>query len=246
MAKSIKQRVKLIGRYIWELFKSSILPSIMYCCAGAIMLMVCIRGEKIEWEASKMVWAVVCLIGGAAYQGMAAFGSGGSAYEMLVSGNVKRATFDSYGNEYRMSNHKIAKEYRPWKGFVIGAMVSFLSVVLGIVFGCLQDKLHAETVSKGLSVLLLLSFFFCGWTIVPFYYLNEAGFAVSYFVSLTFSLIPVLVGGGMYIAGAYARRNKNARLRMLEDKTAAEEAARRANKKINYGGLPGTKPKKRK
>jgi hypothetical protein len=47
----------------------------------------------------------------------------------------------------------------------------------------------------------------------------------------------------MYIAGAYSRRSKRLRQQRLEDK--AVEAANKP-KKINYGGLPGTKPKKRK
>ncbi len=246
MANTMKKRLKMIGRQIWELFKSSILPSIMYCCAGALMMMITIRGEKITWSNSKMIWSVVCLIGAVAYHAVAAWGSGGTAYEMLVSGNVKRSAFDSQGNEYRMSSHKLAKEYRPWKGFVIGAMVSALAIVCGILFGCYQEQLHAKELSKGLSIVLLCSLFFSGWSVVPFYYLIEAGFSTSYFLSLLIALIPILVGGFMYIAGAYGRRNKNARLRMLEEKAAADEAARRANKKINYGGLPGTKPKKRK
>ncbi len=246
MANTFKRKIKLIGRYIWELFKSSMLPSIMYCCAGAMLMMLCVRGETMTWTNKKLVWSILCILGGAAYQTMAAWASGGNAYEMLVTGNVKRATTDIYGNEFRMSNHKLAKEYRPWKGFVIGAMISFLSVVLGIVFGCLQEELHAEQPTKGLSALLLVGFFLSGWTIVPFYCANAAGVSVSYFFSLFIAVIPILIGGGVYIAGAYSRRNKNARLRMLEDKAAEEEAARRANKKINYGGLPGTKPKKRK
>ena len=52
------------------------------------------------------------------------------------------------------------------------------------------------------------------------------------------------VSGGLYIAGAYGRRNKT--LRQQEIAARAAEAEQSKPKKINYGGLPGTKPKKRK
>ncbi len=245
MSKFGKQ-MKKIGRYTWEFFKASILPSIMYCCASAILMMLVMRGEKVTWDGGKIAWTVVCIVGGAAYQSLAAWASGGTQYEMLVSGNVKRFTTDAYGNEYRMSTHKEAKEYRPWKGFVVGAFVSLIPIIFGILFGCNQEALHQEKVGKGMAVLMLIGFFLSGWTILPFYCMNAAGISVSYFLSLLLAIIPIAVGGGMYIAGAYSRRNKNLRLQMLEDKAAAAEEERRANKKINYGGLPGTKPRKRK
>jgi hypothetical protein len=57
-------------------------------------------------------------------------------------------------------------------------------------------------------------------------------------------LIPTIVCGLCYIWGAYARRNKTWRAQELKRK--AEEELANKPKKINYGGLPGTKPKKRK
>ncbi len=247
MANQFQKTMKKIGRFTWELFKSSILASIMYCCAGLILMMLTLKGETVVWTGSKIAWTVVCVVGAAAYQALASWATGGTQYEMLVSGNVKRSAYDAYGNEYKMSNHKQAKEYRAWKGFVIGAFVALLPVFFGIVLGCNQAKIHGEgDLSKGMSVLVLLSFFLSGWTVVPFFAMNAAGISVSYFYSLLFAVIPVAVSGAMYIAGAYGRRNKNVRMQMLEDKAAQAEADRQKNKKINYGGLPGTKPKKRK
>ncbi len=252
MASKVSKQVKRIGRYIWELFKSSILPSIMYFCAGIIILMIVMKDgedEKIVWDGMKLLWTVVCIVGGAAYNALAAWGSGGTQYEMLVSGNVKRSATDAYGNEYRMSNHKEAKEYRAWKGFVVGAMTAVLPIVFAIVLGCNQEAINAsqtEGASNGLGVLLLCGLFLCGWTTVPFYCMNSVGISVSYFWGALIALIPVVVSGAMYIAGAYGRRNKAIRQQELAEKAAAAEAAKQANRRINYGGLPGTKPKKRK
>jgi hypothetical protein len=76
--------------------------------------------------------------------------------------------------------------------------------------------------------------------------MNQAGIVVSYYYSILFALIPLLVSGCVYIAGAYARRNKVIRQQHLADLAAKAEEEKKKNKKINYGGLPGTKPKKRK
>ncbi len=241
----MKKKLKKFGRYVWELFKSSILPIIMYCCASAILMMLTMKKE-VKWDGGKIAWTIVCIVGAAAYQSLAAWANGGTQYEMLVSGNVKHSSYDAYGNAYKMSNHKEAKEYRAWKGFAVGGFVALFPVVFGLIFGFNQEAIHADKLSKGLGVAVLLSFFLSGWTIIPFYCMNAVGISVSYFLSILLAIIPVAVSGGMYIAGAYARRNKAVRQQELAEKMAAEEEAKKANKKINYGGLPGTKPKKRK
>ena len=246
MANTFKKKLKFVGAYIWSLFKGSVLTSIMYICASSILMMLVIKGEKVDWTNTDLVWTVVCILGGVAYNALAAWATGGTQYEMLVSGNVKRSTYDAYGNEYRMSNHKLAKEYRVWKGFAIGAFCAIIPIVFGIIFGVNQSVIDAGKTDKGLAVLLILGFLFSGWTLLPFYCMNQAGIAVSYFVSLSLALIPVLVTGGVYIAGAYARRNKAIRQQILAEQAAAAEEEKKKNKKINYGGLPGTKPKKRK
>ncbi len=237
--------VKRAGRYTWEMFKNSILASIMYFCASAVLTMVLMRDE-VAWGGTKILWTVVCILGAAGYQALVAWANGSMQYEMLVSGNVKRSTYDAYGNEYKMSNHKECKEYRPWKGFVVGGFVALLPLVFGIIWGCNQAKIDSGNMGKGLAIVVLISWFLSGWSLLPFYAINYTGGSVSYFVSLVLVLIPIAVSGIMYIAGAYRRRNKAIRLQMLAEKAAEEEAARRANKKINYGALPGTKPKKRK
>ncbi len=251
MANQFKKQAKRIGRHAWELFKSSILSSLMYVCAGMVIMMLTMK-EDIVWKGSTLAWSIVGIVVAAAYQGLASWANGGTQYEMLVSGNVKRSTYDAYGNEYKMSNHKEAKEYRPWKGFVVGGIVGLMPVIFGIILGCNQETIDAaaksgEGVGRGLGITLLLSFILSGWSILPFYCMNAVGVAsVSYFVTVLFAIIPVAVSGGLYIAGAYARRNKAIRMQILAEKAAAAEAERRANKKINYGGLPGTKPKKKK
>jgi hypothetical protein len=243
---TFKKKLKFVCGYTWALFKSSVLPSIMYFCASAILMMLVIKGEKIDWTSTDITWTVVCILGGAAYNALAAWANGGSHYEMLVSGNVKRSTYDAYGNAYKISSHKIAKEYRVWKGFVVGAFTAITPLVFGIIMGANQTAIDSGEPGKTFAVVLLLAFFFSGWSILPFYCMNQAGIAVSYYYSLFLALIPILVSGCVYIAGAYARRNKAIRQQHLAELAAKAEEEKKKNKKINYGGLPGTKPKKRK
>ena len=170
---------------------------------------------------------------------------GGSHYEMLVSGNMKHRSAMQMGSELNITSYKYQKEYRPWKGFVIGAFASLLLVVGAIVFGCNQDFIgKGEETSTALAVVTIIFDLFAGWALIPFQVANIAGIYVSYFIACALAILPIGVSGGLYIAGAYGRRNKTLRAQEIAARAAEEE--RNKPKKINYGGLPGTKPKKRK
>ena len=238
-----KKKMKKIGRYVWELFKSSLPSLLMYCCAGAVLMMLTMKGEKIVWTSSKIAWAVVCIAAAATYNALLAWMNGGSQYEMLVSGNIKRSRVDN-GSGFKMSAHKEMKEYRAWKGFLLGAITGIWALICGIVLGCNQAAIDGGIKRGALGWFVIISFFISGWSVLPFYCMNAIGVRVSYFLSCLFALIPVLVTGCFYIAGAYARRNKT--LRQQEIAARAAEQIVTKEKKINYGGLPGTKPKKRK
>lgn len=239
-----KQTMKRVGSYTWTLFKASILPSLMYVCASSILMMLLFKDEKVIWDGSKVAWTVVCILGAAGYNFLAVWGYGGNAYEMLVSGNIKRSTLDAYGNVYKMSAHKEAGEYRVWKGFVIGAFVALLTIAFDIWFAVKQDAIVAGEYGTGAGIFIIIGFFLTGWSTLPLYCMSKAGIAVSYSLSFLFVLIPVLVSGAGYIVGAYYRRNKAIKKQEALDRMAQAEAKK--EKKINYGGLPGTKPKKRK
>lgn len=240
---NVKKKLKYFGGYVWEMTKASLPGIFMYLCAGAIMMMLILRGKEennfISWTTMNKVWVAVCMVAAAAYNGLICYAHGGSHYEMLVSGNIKRATTDMYGNEYKISSHKEAKEYRVWKGFVMGAFTAILTLVIGLVFGFRQEKIDGT-----MTISTFVCFILSGWSIMPFYAMNQTGTSVSYFITCVFAVVPVVVSGVFYIIGAYARRRKTIRQQEIADKAA--QAATQKEKKINYGGLPGTKPKKRK
>ena len=242
--KNIKNSLKKFGRIVWELFKGSLPASFMYFCAGTVLLMLTMRGESIQWTSKEILWTVVCILGGAGYNGLMAWANGGSHYEMLVSGNVKRMSAEQFEGGYRMSSHKEAKEYRVWKGFAMGAFSAILTLVVGILFGAYQPQIDGGDIKGGVGIIILIGFFLTGWSVIPLYLINGAGGHANYYLSCLFVLVPIIVTGVFYIAGAYGRRNKRLREQLIAQKAAEAEANK--VKKINYGGLPGTKPKKRK
>jgi hypothetical protein len=189
----------------------------------------------------------VCVIAAAAYNGLLAYAQGGNAYEMLVSGNIKRRTADEYGDGYHISKHKEEKEYRIWKGFAIGGIIALFPLVFGLIAGGMlgtNSPAAENSADWGLAIFFIISIFVAGWSLMPFYLMNANGLAVSYYWSCLFGLVPIAVSGALYIIGAYARRNKALREQRIADAQAAAEANK--VKKINYGALPGTKPRKRK
>ncbi|MBQ8342686.1 MAG: hypothetical protein IJY21_01125 [Clostridia bacterium] len=243
---NFKKKFKFYAGYVWQLIKDSLPSGIMYICAGSILMMLTIKVKESEivFKNSVVVWSVVCIVAAAAYNGLIMWANGGQQYEMLAAGNVRRKSEQLYGEGYKISKHKEVKEYRLWKGFVVGGIIALFTVIVGIVWGVKQAQIDARLAQGKIGITELLGIMLSGWSVVPVYYANFTGSDISYFVTIVFALLPIVVTAAFYIGGAYARRNKNLRRQMIADKAAAD-AANKA-KKINYGGLPGTKPKKKK
>ena len=121
---NFKKTMKKAGRQVWELFKASIPSAIMYFCAGTVLLMLTMKQDEMFWDGTKLTWTLVCGLVAMAYDGLVTYAQGGNAYEMLVSGNMKRVSEREFEGGYKISSHKYAKEYRDWKGFATGASLA--------------------------------------------------------------------------------------------------------------------------
>ena len=243
---TFKKLWKRFWEYVWECYKGSFLSSVTYVLASLILMMLTMKEDAVY--STQVTWCVVVIVCALAYNGLVLWNYGSMNFEMLVSGNMKRMSAASLGSEYKISSHSFVKEYRPWKGFAMGAFMAVSSIVFGILFGVFQTEINAifsqELLSQSHAIIALIGIFLTGWTLLPFYCMNMAGIVVSYYLSLLLALLPVIVSGALYIVGAYAKRNKTIRAQELADRAAQAEANK--PKKINYGGLPGTKPRKRK
>ena len=257
-----KENWKKFWVNVWETIKSSFILVTFFGILSGIAFIGTINkdwcGPIAEgFNGKRIAFLVVIAVLLAAYAGAMAFGFGGKGYQMLVSGNMKRMSAEQLGTQMKISSHKEEMEYREWKGFAIGGVIAFFTVLFGILVGINGDGVNeafraiaaeseeaAPFNNKGVAILTLISMLCCGWSLLPFAYLNVSGIAVSYFWSCLFGLLPIIVAGIFYIVGAYAARGKSLRAQENADRAAEEEANK--PRKINYGGLPGTKPKKRK
>ena len=245
---NFKQKIKEIFSYVWECIKCSFSAGLAYATASALLCMLVLKeGKAFSEQISTCIIVIVCVL---AYNALFAWGFGGANYEMLVSGNMKRMSAEKFGSAYKISSHSYVKEYRIWKGFAMGAITCVATVVFAIIFGANQAQIDSVFAGnstfaddKTLGVLYLIGIFICGWALLPFACAVNAGYIVSYYLAIPVALLPILVFGGFYIAGAYAKRAKNIRAQEAADRAAAAQAK---PKKINYGGLPGTKPRKKK
>ena len=198
------------------------------------------------WDKTKLTWTLVCGLVAIGYNILVSLMHGGDGYDMLVTGNVQRRSFEFVEGGYKMSKYRPEKEYRAWKGFVGASFVAILTLIASILMGVNQTSIDEAGAINGTSIILLVCSLLSGWCVLPFYYLNVSGAGISYFWLLPFALLPVVVSGVCYIIGAYRKRNKELKKQAVRDKEEEERRARESQKKINYGALPGTKPRKRK
>ena len=198
---TIKKKLKKFGRQIWELFKGSVPATLMYFCASSALMMLTMKEEVFVWDNSKLIWTIVCIAVAVAYNGLIGYAQGGNGYQMLVSGNMKRHSADAYGEAYKISSHKESKEYRIWKGFSMGAFTSLFCVIGGIIFGANQSVIDGlykgvqQNHGTGFGVLIIACMLISGWSLLPVYFMNVNNLNVSYYVSILFALIPIVLGG---------------------------------------------------
>ena len=258
----LKEMLKLIGTHLWDLLKGALMPIFFYGMLSSICFMGTMNeewtGDVAEGlNGSRIAWVVIVALIAAAYHAVLSYAMGGKGYEMLVSGNMKRISAEQLGSSYKISSHKEVQEYRAWKGFASGAWVGIFTLLFGLLMGANGNKVNdllltlsgdAETTTQAGSAtatLALVSMLLSGWSVMLFAFLNIGGVTISYYWSCLFALIPILVAGAFYIMGAYGKRGKAIKAQEEADRAAAAAAVAKP-KKINYGGLPGTKPKKRK
>ena len=250
---SFKEMWTLFWKNVWQTFKSSLIVLLMFVGVSSMVFMMSFKGTLSDGlTGTRAAWVFGGIAVGLAYQALMMFATGGQGYEMLVSGNMKRRSAAAMGTSMKISSHKVEKEFRYWKGFVTPWFIVLLTVVIGIVFAVNQaeiDRILASTNEKeamtlGLGIAVLVLLMIAGWSVLPFMFINLGGVYVSYYWSILLGILPVIVSGVFYILGAYAARNKA--VRKQEEADRASKAVLEKPKKINYGGLPGTKPKKKK
>ena len=190
--KNVKQMIKLALKYLWEWIKMAFPSFLVYASAGSVLLMLTAKKEStLVWDNTKLLWTVVCWVGGIAYNVLVSRVHGGVGYDMLVAGNKRRRS-ESEGLPIRMSDYNELLEYRAWKGFVVGCLSSLAFLIMGLFFGkngqTINEALNQSTgmIEKGVGIGTLVGFFISGLTVLPCLFLNNAGVSISYYYTLFF------------------------------------------------------------
>lgn len=218
MSESTNQPTKM--RLFWKIQKEclrrSVTPYVMYLMMS-LLLLACQASGNVPL---KVILGILCIVGGMAYNAHLCYQYGKMHYDAYLTGNMHRqnAVFGIASG----GDHRVEREYRPYKGFLIGFYTGLPALIFGILAGCLPNA--AGTV-------LTLFTMFAGWAIVPVSWMRHPDIGnlnVSYFVSIAFIAIPVLVSGIFYLLGAMKeKRVKQAEADRME---RVEEAGKKAHK----------------
>ena len=128
------------------------------------------------------------------------------AYKMKIAGDRKREGLPAGMTDGGADGYKPAKEYRPYKGFVIGAVASLIPVIFVIV------DVTAHSTGARLAYSMI-----AGWAFWPV-------FNTSTSAHILFTLIPcavmVVVSGIAYILGSNKEKLRQFALKQREEEVA--------------------------
>ncbi len=200
------------------------MPYLMYLFMGMIGLLCCLI--KTKWLVAVLV--LLCILGGAAFNAHLTFQYGKMHYDAYCTGEIHRRNerigIPSGGD------HRVEREYRFWKGSLIGLCVG-VPVILLSLFGTFASW-------------KILGYFFimlAAWAYLPVWLTGWLSGIENYLVNplwcMLLVLLPVVVSTVFYNVGAMVEKRKKdeqaareaevERLRE-EQKREAEERARKA------------------
>lgn len=215
---------QLFWRVQGECWRRAVTPFLMYLFMGMLGLLCAMI--KTPWVVVTLV--LLCVAGGAAFNAHLAYNTGKLHYDGYITGELHRRNerigIPSGGD------HHLEREYRFWKGALIGLCVGAPVILLSLI-GIFADR-------------TVLGYFFimlAAWAYLPVWFagggLAGAGSYVVYPVwCLLMALLPVIVTGVFYNVGALVERRKKeaqaereAELERIreEQRREAEERARK-------------------
>lgn len=203
----------LFWRIQGECWRRMVTPSLMYLFMSllAFSVQAIVPGST---SALEIVLGVICIAGGAFFNGHLCYHYGKLHYDAYLTGNIHRRNaiygYDTGGD------HRVELEFRPWKGFYIGFLIGLPVILLGILAHYFYD------------VASFWFLVFLGWAFLPLTWFGTAeggGLRVDPLFSLLFILLPILVSGVFYLVGALVEK------RTKEEEKTREEAVAAAGKR---------------
>ncbi len=218
-------------QYFWriqgECLRRSVTPYLMYLFMSLLAL-ACQTIDADNIIVIEIVLGILCIAGGAFFNGHLLYHTGKIHYGSYIAGQIHRKNI-AFGIASG-SGHRPEREYRIWKGFLIGFYIALPAIILGIIAGSID-------MSQVWGYVQYAFIMFAGWAILPITFFGTAGTAagtgglsVSMYWSLLMALLPILVSGIFYIVGAYSEARSRARA--AEHDQEVQEAGKNARKKV--------------
>ena len=210
MATKEKKQGPTKGKVFWrtqaECLRRTLSSAVMYVFMSIIMLVI----QMIPLFLVRVLLGTACMIFAMLANAHLCFGNGKRHYDNYLSGELHRSNI-AHGIDTG-AQIRVEREYRPWKGFYIGFLISIPVIVLGALAGHFLQT-EGSILGQAAGVFLI---FLCGWAIIPM-----GWFASNFYWSILMAIIPILISGISYIIGArYEKRVKDA------EKARAEAVAR--------------------
>lgn len=199
---------QLVGRNIKECWRRAVTPSLMYL----FMSLLAFACSVINSFALVVVLGSVCIVIGAMFNAHLCYQCGKIHYDAYITGCLHRKN-QLFGIASG-GDHRVEREYRPWKGFLIGFLVG-----VPVIFFALLTL-----AAPGIFEVALMMF--CGYAIFPVQWMRIGlGIeSISALWSIAFIVLPVIVSGVFYLIGA--RKEKLVKEKETEQQDTIAELAK--------------------
>ncbi len=203
---------KLFWRIQRECWRRMIVPYLMYLFMSLLML--ALQAINEGNSTIEIVLGIICMVGGMAFNAHLLYNYGSMHFDAYLTGNLHRKNA-AYGI-VSGGDHRVEREYRWWKGFVIGFFIG----IPVIIFGGLAGAFYGQSVGSAAGVFLIM---FASWAIIPISWMH-----VSFYWSIMMTIIPFVVSGVFYIVGAMVEKRKKEReVERSNELAAAAESAKK-------------------
>ncbi len=182
-------KAQLFRRITGECFRRAVTPFLMYL----FMSLIAFACQAINNTAAQITLGVFCILCGAAFNAHLCYTYGRTHYDAYATGCIHRrnAVFGIASG----GDHRPEREYRVWKGFLIGLCTGAPVLIIGVF----------AHFFKGAELALMM---IAGWSVFPIQWIRLALPGTSAAYSLLMVLLPVLVSGVFYIIGARLEKRK--------------------------------------
>lgn len=200
-------KMQLFWRVQRECWRRMVTPFLMYLFTS-LLAFACEAIDPDTTTTIEIILGSICIAGGAFFNAHLCYHYGLMHYDAYLTGALHRKN-ELFGIQSG-GDHHVEREYRPWKGFLIGFFIGVPVLVIAAF-----TPLFPNVAGPGLTM-------FAAWSILPIKWVSKETPSIYAMVMI---VLPIIVSGVAYIVGAYVERDKKAK------ESERDEQVREAGKK---------------